>query len=53
MDTFILNTNTETDIKFNPKSTKAKKHFSMKQKIKTELKMDSNLSLEQKHKSID
>ena len=51
MDTFILNTNTETDIKFNPISTKVKKHFSMKQKMKTELKMDSNLSLENKNKS--
>ena len=35
METFELNTKTETDIKFNPISIKSKKNFSMKQKIKT------------------
>ena len=51
METFELNTKTETDIKFNPIPFKSKKNFSMKQKIKTELRMDSNLSMESKNKN--
>ena len=51
METFELNTNTETYIKFNRIPIKSKKNFSMKQKIKTELKMDSNLSMESKNKN--
>ena len=51
METFELNTKTETDIKFNPIPIKSKKNFLMKQKIKTELKMDSNLSMESKNKN--
>ena len=45
IDTFELHTKTESDIKFNPNSIK-KKNIPLKQKIKTELDMESNFSSE-------
>ena len=45
IDTFELHTRTESDIKFNPNSIK-KKNIPLKQKIKTELDMESNFSSE-------
>ena len=43
MDTFELHTKTETNIKFNPQIIK--KNLSLKQKMKTELEIESKLSL--------
>ena len=45
IDTFELHTRTESDIKFNPNLIK-KKNIPLKQKIKTELDMESNFSSE-------
>jgi len=45
IDTFELHTRTESDIKFNPNSIK-KKNIPLKQKIKTELDIESNFSSE-------
>ena len=50
MDTFELNTKTESDIKINPYLIK-KKNLSLKQKIKTELDIESNYSLISKGKN--